>query len=127
MRKRLAKSKQDKLKWLRKKAPNSVSLIIERGTFQSKRLLAKDEYSNIIELASGSHRSLLAAASALQDDLQEKVSNIQFKASSLEEVLPVNVPQGERHFGRTASHQSVQALLSGLQKLCLESGEAGGS
>ena len=120
MRKRQRKSKQDKVKWLSKKAPNSVSLIIERGTSQSKRLLAKDEYSNIIELASGNHKSLLSAISTMEVDLQEKVSNIQFKASGLsEEVSSASISGSQRRFGRAVSNISLQNLLSGLQSLCM--------
>lgn len=126
MRKRLRKSKQDKVKWLSKKAPYSVSLIVERGTYQSKRLLAKDEYSNIIELASGSHKSLLSAVSTMRGDLQETVSNIQFKVRGLSEAGSGSISGKQRHFGRVASDKSLQDLVAELQHLCLEANGAGG-
>jgi hypothetical protein len=126
MRKRLRKSKQDKVNWLSKKAPYSVSLIVERGTYQSKRLLAKDEYSNIIELASGSHKSLLSVVRALRGDLQETVSNIQFRTSGLGEAGSSGVSGKQRHFGRVASDKSLQDLVAELQHLCLETNGAGG-
>lgn len=126
MRKRLRKCKQDKVNWLSKKAPYSVSLIVERGTYQSKRLLAKDEYSNIIELASGSHKSLLSVVSAVRGDLQETVSNIQFKVRGLGEAGSGSIPGKQRHFGRVASDESLQDLVSELQHLCLKANGAGG-